>query len=374
MKITTKFFTLLIVSITIIALYGCQRKELSFTEKVEAANKMASEWIINNFKERGLFVYIYEPKKDFYPYKNNMIRQLMSSRYLAEMSLSDPKLLPLHEKNLEFIFRFWYQEKDDVGYIYYDGKSQIGSNAMLLRTLVYSPLFDKYQDKAKRISNSILKLMNEDGSLEPFFVKPGYTYDKDYLLTFYSGETILALVDYYNKTGDKNILEAAKKSQGYYIKRYVDQIDKNYYPAYVPWHTQSLSALYKLTQDKRYAEAIFKLNDRLLELQDTTKFVGRFYNPKTPQYGKPHSSSDGVYTEGLAYAYEIAKLAGDTKHQEAYRKAIEIAVDNLTSLQHKDKKDKKTYGAMMYKEGDDRIRTDTTQHAIDAFRKILEIF
>jgi hypothetical protein len=44
------------------------------------------------------------------------------------------------------------------------------------------------------------------------------------------------------------------------------------------------------------------LNDKLLDEMlvfesDILDIVGRFYNPEFPQYGTPHSASDGVYTE-----------------------------------------------------------------------------
>ncbi|MBI4231793.1 hypothetical protein HY605_01060 [Candidatus Peregrinibacteria bacterium] len=149
----------------------------------------------------------------------------------------------------------------------------------------------------------------------------------------------------------------------------------------MPWHTQSLSKLYKINGDKRYAEAIFILNDKLLELQDMdqdSEFFGRFYDPKTPQYGSPHSASDGVYTEGLVYAFEIAESLGDDEHMELYREAVLRALNYLISLQYQsDERAEFAYfsrleGAIRYKIGDERIRIDTTQHTLDAYRKIGE--
>jgi len=92
-----------------------------------------------------------------------------------------------------------------------------------------------------------------------------------------------------------------------------------------------------------------------------------------PEYGTPHSSSDGVYTEGLAYAYEVARLVNDTEHQNKYKIGIILGVHNLVSLQY-DSSDDKIDGAIRYNIDDYRIRIDTTQHTIDAFRKILDVF
>jgi len=311
------------------------KRPLNIKTPIEEPLDLATEWLINDINEKGIFNYHYDPKKEEYSTNNNMIRQLMASRVLAELSQEDLSLIRIHKKNLYFIFKYWYREKGDIGYIYYNSKSKLGANAMALRTLVYSPFFDDYEDEAKKLAESILILQNEDGSFKAFLLEPDYDYDEDYLLTFYSGEAILSLVEYYQKTKDRKYLYAAIKSQDYYVNKYVDNLKENYYPAYVPWHTQSLNKLYQITNDRRYAYSIFVLNDELLKIQDTTtpEFLGRFYNPNHPEYGNPHSSSDGVYTEGLAYAYEIASLVKDEEHMETYESAIDIGVQNIIRLQ-----------------------------------------
>ena len=348
--------------------------DLSY-EKINNSLNPAEKWLTSNLKEKGCFNYIYDPSTEEYPTKNNMIRQLMASRLLAEMTQTNSSLETLHQKNLDFIFEYWYKENNDTGYIFYDNKSKLGANAMALRTLAYSPFFDDYQENAKKLANSIFSLQNTNGSFEPWYIAPDYEYDKDYLLTFYSGEAILSLVEMYIKTNDSVYLDAAVKSQDFYIDRYVVNLEDNYYPAYVPWHTQSLNKLYKITGEQKYADAIMVLNDKLLEIQDTSNnsTLGRFYDPSHPEYGTPHSSSDGVYTEGLAYAYEIASLTNDAKHQGKYKTGIILGVHNLINLQYNNS-DKKTNGAIRYSNDDYRLRIDTTQHAIDAFGKILDVF
>jgi hypothetical protein len=347
-------------------------------------NEAMIEWLKKSFREEGYFQYLYNPQNDEYSTDNNIIRQLMSSRKFAELSPSVGEIEILHRKNLEYIFTNWYKELGDLGYIYFNETSKLGDNAMALRTLVYSPFFDEYSKKAAALFKTIVYSQNDDGSFEPCFIEPKNDYDKDYYLTFYSGEAILGLIEYYEKTKDPEILKTAIKSQDFYVDRYVTHLKENYYPAYVPWHTQCLNKLYKITGNKKYADAIFVMNDELLKIQNTNgkpdkKYLGRFYNPKYKQYGSPHSSSDGVYTEGLAYAYEIAKMVGDKEHEEKYKKAIILGVHNLMSLQYtEDEANKHPYperlsGAIRYTADDPRIRIDTVQHTIDAFTKILQV-
>lgn len=329
--------------------------------------------------ETGFFVYGLAPDGTRYN-GNNDIRQLLASRVLAEESARDESLLPLHEENLRAIMREWYREEGGVGYVYAYGKSKLGANAMLLRVLAVSPLSGSYEEEAGKLVFGMLLLQNEDGSFEPWFREPGYEYDKNYLLTFYSGEAILALLEYEELTGDKLSGDIAKRAQDFYLGEYVEQMDENYYPAYVPWHTLSLAKLYEKTKEERYRDAIFKLTDKLLELQDTEEFVGRFYNPETPQYGTPHASSDAVYTEGLATAYALAREVGDAERETRYRRALTRAFQNLKSLQ---------FTAPWYRIFDDRevalrltggiqtghcdsnIRIDSTAHTVDALNALI---
>lgn len=348
--------------------------------RVETSLDAAEKWFLNSQRDKGLFRYIYYPKVDQYPNKNNAIRQLMASRLLAEMCQTNPELLPMHRKNIRFLNENWYQEQKGLGYIYYNKKSKLGANAMMLRTLVYSPDYQQYEDQAEKLAEGILSLMKDSGELSPWFKEPDYEYNADYLLTFYSGEALVALVEYYQKSGKRKYLEAAIKCQEFYLDKYVTHLDENYYPAYVPWHTLSLNKLWKLTKLQKYAEAIMILNDEVLELQDTGFIVGRFYNPETPQYGAPHASSDGVYTEGLIYAYEIALLTGDEEHQKKYHEALKLAVQNLVSLQYTEEtaarysNPERAVGALRYGAGRTGIRIDSVQHTMDAYRKILEVF
>lgn len=374
-------YGILVVLIGLGGFFFFTTRQTSLEARIEQANELGKQWLYNNVQDNGLFFYAGDPATEEISTGNNAIRQLMASRVLAQESSKDVDLESLHRHNLDFLFEFWYKENGDIGYVYYDEKSKLGANAMLLRTLVYSPFFEEYETEAVKLAEGILHLQDDEtGAFRPWYVEPWYTYDADYLLTFYSGEALLALVEYYQKTGNEAILAAAKLSADYYIDRYVTHLEEHYYPAYVPWHTIALNKLYKVTGDETYADAIFVLNDKLLEIQDTSEgLTGRFYNPETPEYGTPHTSSDAVYTEGLAYAYEVAQLVGDKEREATYLQAIELAVENLEWLQYQEEVSQFTVpkeryvGALRTRADRFGIRVDTTQHAVDAFTKLLEV-
>ena len=354
-------------------------------EKIKKSLDLAKGWMLLNLDEEGNFNYEYNPSNGEYSRSNNMIRQLMSSRWLAEESGKNDILLQMHRVNLDFVLRNWYREDGELGYIYFSDKSKIGAIAMALRFLIFSPDFKEYEDEAVKLANTIKYLQNEDGSLRAWYIEPDYSYDEEKLLNYYSGQAILSLVELYEKTENEEYLNTAVKSQDYYIKEYVDDMEINYFPAYVPWHTISLYKLYMITESEKYKDAIYKLNDEIVRMQNQDgkpyiDFLGRFYDPDHPEYGVPFSGSTAVDIEGLTYAYELAKLDEDYERMYEYKKSILLGAHNLINLQF-DGADmyylshpERVEGAIRYRVDDHRIRIDTTQHTIDAFSRILDIF
>ena len=289
--------------------------------------------------------------------------------------------MPAHRRNLGFVLKHWYRETGaELGHIRYAGKSKLGANAMALRALVASPdLERRYLLQAQRLARGIQSLADASGAFEPWFVKPKYPYDAQYLLTFYSGEAILALAEYALATGDLDAMRTAVRSQRFYLARYVDAIDRYYYPAYVPWHTQSLLLLHRETGEPTFARAVGLLNDTLLTFLDRTTYKGRFHDPAYPHYGPPHSAADAVYVESLAYAFELALEQADQMRVRRYGEAIILGLGHLVDLQYTtgmvppSADPARVVGAFRASVEDPEIRVDSVQHAIEAFGQVRSV-
>ncbi len=372
----------------VINLYRCSETEIIpdvTPEKIFETIKLAEGWMLLNIDEDGYFNYGYSPSRGEYLTTNNMIRQFLSSRWLADKSKSDENLLYLHRINLEYILKKWYFQEGDLGYIYFGDKSKLGAMAMAISTIAKSPLYEDYAYYAEKLANTILSMQHEDGSFDAWFIEPDYAYDEDSLLRFYSGESMLGMLELYETSRDERYLEAMKLSQDFYIEKYVNNIDENYSPALVPWQTMSLSKLYMITGDRKYIEPIFILNDSLISMQNQTgepypDFLGRFFDPEHPEYGPPNSGSTSPYVESLAYAFEIAMMEGDEERMAVYKQAIILGIQNLMNCQFKSPdmyyltQPERVEGALRYRMYDNRIRIDTTQHTIDALLKVVEVF
>ncbi|MGH8646726.1 MAG: hypothetical protein ACREX4_20615 [Gammaproteobacteria bacterium] len=304
----------------------------------------------------------------------------MAARLLAELAREAATELPLHRRNLSFVDDSLYRETaNGLGFVEFRGVAKLGAVAMALRTLAASPLYDERRRQAEALAATIKHMMAPNGSFSPWF-RGRSDLPPDRALTFYSGEAILALLEFADRSGRNDILDDARRAQNFYIHEYVTNLKVNYYPAYVPWHTMSLHSLFLRSCERRFAEAAFVLNDKLLEIQDTLAYAGRFFNPRYFQYGAPHSSSDGIYTEGLAYAYELARMLGDEPREGIYGRALERAVENLRSLQvtlpdsQEISNRPRSLGLVRTRHGSSLSRIDNTQHAIDAFRKVIRIW
>ncbi len=360
-----------------------------YYQEINEIFSLGRGWLLHNVQDDGSFVYLYDIRNKEGG-KNNIIRQLLTFRVVARLcQQGNQEFCAIHKKNLDFVFRhglYKTEIKDGqkIGYILYDSKAKLGSSALLLRLLISSPYSNEYSQQLQELVAGIKFLQNSDGSFKsPFFVvSPNFEYNKERKLNFYSGEAILALMEYYRKTNDQQILDMAKKSEDYYLVKYVDNMQKNYYPAYVPWHTMALSKLWHATNDLKYTEAIFKLNDELLKIQDTWDYIGRFYSPEHPEYGKPHSASDAIYSESLVTAYRIALELDDKTRQRNYMFAIKQSLGNIASLQLCNQLNplsnvpRKLCGTLQVRKNSQFIRVDSLAHTMDfimTLRQLLDI-
>jgi len=186
---------------------------------------------------------------------------------------------------------------------YTEGNCQLGGAALTVDTI-----YKRWQAtgdfflKDRNLLNTaidlgyfIVAMRKSDGgfyyALDPYF---GGTADPDFYVTFASGESLLALTDLYEMTGNKFWLKQAHEVNEYMISQPVTEDQ---------WHSYALSKLARLDsltkEDKAYAEQIAK-----------TIIAGevRSLNPKNT------SISTATKTEALA-ALAQAFYLSDAQHK-----------------------------------------------------------
>ena len=105
---------------------------------------------------------------------------------------------------------------------------------------------------------------------------------------------------------------------------------------------------------------------------------GRFYNPDRPDFGPPHASSTGVYMEGLADAWRLARMLREDSRAEAYAQSLRRGLRSVAQLQFREPDVDGFYvsqrsavtGGMRTETYNNEIRVDNVQHCLMALLKL----
>jgi hypothetical protein len=337
-----------------------------------------ARWFMANQSEDGALPYRYLPSSDAYSSTDNPIRRFMASiafnRMAQTIGRQDIKVAA--RKNLDFNLRRFYRVENDKGMITWQGSVKLGSLALAGLAIIESPFAEKWKNELSALRNTIDFLWQPSGAFKTFL----YPTDRNDNQNFYPGETLLFWATTLQEEPDSRLLERALKSTFYYR----DYFWKNPNPAFVPWHTQAATILFRLTGNSALRDYIFEMNDWLLPHQQwggtlDLDYWGRFYSPDKP-YGNPHASSTGVYMEGLVDALALARDMGDESRVAAYDRAIQRGIRSMAQLQYHDeidayyllKKDR-VIGAVRTESANNEIRVDNLQHGLMALLKYREI-
>ena len=378
-----KIIKILLIIILIISSYnlaGCTENgyqkndeykyiSLSF-ESVNNSLNLAINWVISNLNENGFSNYIYDYNKDEYFDENNIYHQLKISRLIAELSHYNTSIKEIHKTNLKYIIDNFYIEKNGQGYIVFENKSELGVNAITLRTFLSSPFFNDYEKYINKLAETVLSMQNDNGSFQHDFLLN----DSNKLNIINSDEAILSLIEMYISTDNKTYLTHSILSQNYFIKNYLNNINEQNYLILIPGHTKSLIKLYRLNNEDLYLSILKLINNNILENQETENIstIGHFFNLKSDEKNYSNSSIDGYIAEGLAYVYELFE-DNSSVNISNYKIGLILGIYNLINLQYNGINEK-INGAIKFSNKNDLIRIDSTQNTIDAFLKILDVF
>ena len=342
---------------------------LSF-EGVNNSLNLAISWLISNLNENGFSNYIYDYNKNKYFDENNIYHQLKISRLIAELSHYNNSIKGIHKTNLEYIIDNLYIEKNGQGYIVFENESELGVNAITLRTFLSSPFLNDYEKYSNKLAKTVLSMQNDNGSFQNDFLLN----DTNKLNIINSDEAILSLIKMYISTGNTTYLNQSILSQNYFIKNYLSKINEQYYSILIPGQSKSLFKLYHLNNEVSYLSILKSMNNNILENQETENIstIGHFFNLKSDEKNYSNSSIDGYITEGLAYVYEIFK-DNTSVNISNYKIGLILGIYNLINLQYTGI-DEKINGAIKFSDKNDLIRIDSTQNTIDAYLKILDVF
>ena len=349
---------------------------------VEGLERDLGDFIAKSVHKDGRMTYLYYPSRGTEDLdRNNMIRQWMATCALARTARfrnNDKKLFDLAENNIRYNLRKFYSTSGKLGLIEYSGKVKLGAVALAALAIFEHPKRSQFKRVESKLHAMIEHLWHEDGSFTTFFKPAG----RNDVQNFYPGEAQLARAFVLEDKPDDELLARFMASFRYYR----DWHFENRNPAFIPWHVQAYYKIWKMTRDDDLREFIYTTSDWLLGMQQGTEVlypdcIGRFHDPKRPNFGPPHASSTGVYMEGLIDAFELARELGDVERKERYRLAIVNGLRSLKQLMFKGDDDmfyvrRKDYllGGVRTTVYNNVVRIDNVQHNQMAILKILKAF
>ncbi len=323
------------------------------------------DWYVKNQKENGLFLYDYEPSTEREPNDNWAIRDLNALYVLSEIYMDDQTQTALGKairKSIENYKKYivTMNDKTFLNWPYHRKVSSIAGTAFFMGAL---SILNNPQDAdlIAKLANTIMSEQVESGRFSTDFIKS----DREVDQLYYPGETMLALMKYYEKSKDSAVLKSMKKALPFYIQYF----KSNPSAPFVPWQSRAYTLYHQYDKDPRVVDFVFELTDWMLDNHPTVGEKGGL-----ARMGALSGSfaSTGVYMEGMVASYNLAKTVGDRKREERYFTALSAAMRYLSGLQFKTedtywlKYPEKVVGALATKPSDNSIRLDFTYHAISA--------
>ncbi len=344
---------------------------------VEMTAREMATWMVRNTAPDGRIPYEYWPSTGEYSKANNPIRQLMATVCLGRIARLWPDLgaADASRRNLARNLEDFYGERGALGIIEWNGAAKLGASALAaLAILEGEGLRGSHAAELGALARGIEALWEEGGAFRTFH----YPKTRNDNQNFYPGEALVFWAALWLETRDPTLLCRFMASFRYYRRWH----EENRNPAFIPWHTQAYASIYRETREPELLSWLFEMNDWLLPIQQGPEcgypdLVGRFYDPTRP-FGPPHASSTGVYLEGLADAYDLARAVGDEGRANAYADAIRAGTRNLRQLQFKDEADmfyvehrERVAGAVRTNAYDNTVRVDNVQHGLMALMKLI---
>ncbi len=351
-------------------------------ERIEDSLRSMGDWVRANQREDGGLPYRYTTEEERELGGSNAIRHMITVQGLRAMAhvLGDSDFATRATRLEEVLLEEQYEYDASRGYAYIREGDEIKLGAAALTVLASregktesTPL----SPEEKALGAFLVAMQRDDGSFQTFLQEiPTDSNDR-----FYSGEALFALAKLHQVTGAAEYMHVLERG----LSHYNQLLRASFFPQYAPWHIMAYATLYATEPDDAYAEYVFYLADALVtgmldgDIYALPDELGRFYNPARPDWGPSHSSSTGIYVEGLTYAYELALARGDEVRAERYRAAILLGTRSLIQVQWTPdsaaqlKNPERAVGALRETVTDGSLRLDQLGHAANALARILAL-
>lgn len=336
-------------------------------------------WMLRNMRPDGSLPYKYWPSRGAESPADNAIRRFLASLSLARLGehRGDAEIRDAARRNLRCnLARYFRPLGGGRGAIVERTGAKLGAAALAALCILESPASSEFSTELGMLAAGVASLADDERGFRTFFFPPERDGEN---WNFYSGEALLFWAEALRRRSPgAPSLERCVTAFARCRARHRGARN----PAFVPWHTQACASLFAQTGRREFADFVFEINDWLLPMQQwdglPADLRGRFYDPARPEFGPPHAASTGVYLEGLADAWALARSLGDGARAAAYGRAIGRGLRSLRQLQFRGAHDmfyisrrERVRGALRTEAYDNAVRVDSAAHALAAAVKLL---
>ena len=340
-----------------------------------------ANWMMANMDPEGGLPYLwYTSEERATILEDNAIRRFLAAGALGRFAAwqGDPDLLDAYRCHLaQLLGQYLEPLGDGLAVVAEAGQANLGAASMAGLAILAGPAAERDERALGMLLAAVCASTDEFQGFHTYF----YPADRDPIgWEFFSGEALLFLtetrrLEIDGAPGIEELLVLYRRCR--------DRWREDRHVAFVSWHSQALTALYRLHPVAELAEFVFELNDWLLPLQRTDpaepERIGEFGDPLRPHHGAPHASSTGVYLEGLADARDLARAIGDEARTRQYTTAIDLSLRSLRQVQFRDwrctwylTRPQAVLGALRCNVDNNQIRIDNCGHALAAAVKLLD--
>lgn len=331
---------------------------------VRRAIRRGGEWFLANQNDQFLH-YRYDPIGREWAEARHAARELATLWAVAKLAsfLDDARFEALAKRGFDcFLPSVMHEPQRDLAVVAITPRRiKLNYSAFMMLALLEHPIPGREETLAQ-LARGVMSLQQPDGHLRTFF-NTLETSGTD----FYPGQAMLALMALHEATGEPAYLRCVERAFPYYRSYWRADPTR----AFVPWHSQALSRLYRATGNPDIADFVFEMNDELA--------AGLTHEAGPELFDFSSGAVVAVYIEGLNQAFRLAQDFGDRQRAARYATLVRhgaeavMALQCPTAEQNEADFDAPAIGGFFLRPDELEMRIDHNQHAVMALMGACEV-
>lgn len=249
--------------------YGRRKVDVIDADYVKELIRNASDFLVDQVKEDGSFVYGYYPRFDNEIENYNIVRHASTIWSLLCRYRMDPsqELADTIDSTIGYLLTHVIDDGDRA-YLYEEKDDEIklgGCGVAVIALTEYMDVFqcDTYRDVCCRLGKGILTMMDRKTGEYVHVLNGDLSQKEAYRTVYYDGEATFALCRLYGLTGEQTWLDAARAAVDHFIAADYTQY-KDHWVAY----TMNEITKYVTDEPAYYAFALRNAQQNLQEIYD----------------------------------------------------------------------------------------------------------